>query len=445
MVLQAKTNLEGLETVPHLENYCYGDTKQRSCDITDCKCSKTPSKPKEDRSDCHSSRVFEQDSQDNSPSDECHKRAEKNTSVLVSVEDDEKSGFKAGKIDNCQEATQDALRKMKNKGLLKSQDIVPLDEQQLHGTNTDNAIMMPRNTLREKMESGASTLAQLKPRCSPSSGLGDVVASDPTLDFNQTELSEDSSSHDLEIGAIAVVGIDGVEEEDFDFHEEYDTNPSNDAQTNTSPQPANMEGLVEALLVTEEEDEDVGLEQTDSNRVVAFPVKTEDLKTRGMLEWIRRNKLLVVLACSFSLAITIAVSIISAETASNTSKDFPPFPVSDRFKQALPLVQTITPMAFFANKATPQYLALTWLADKDEAVLDFASENSSALQRYALAVVYFATTGNDWNYQYKFLSPANECDWTGVDEAGASAGVSSCNQEGFVTGLALGKHLELIL
>jgi Leucine-rich repeat (LRR) protein len=83
---------------------------------------------------------------------------------------------------------------------------------------------------------------------------------------------------------------------------------------------------------------------------------------------------------------------------------------------------------------------------------DWRTQEWQILQRYVLAYLYFATFGSGWTHQLNFLADVDECEWFQVvetwiaeddntprDERGntTKAGVSSCDQEGRITGLVL--------
>lgn len=66
------------------------------------------------------------------------------------------------------------------------------------------------------------------------------------------------------------------------------------------------------------------------------------------------------------------------------------------------------------NEDSPQYRAARFLADESPVSLTIPAEgedSSRFLQRYALAVFYYATGGDDWENSWNFLSNENECDW----------------------------------
>ena len=119
------------------------------------------------------------------------------------------------------------------------------------------------------------------------------------------------------------------------------------------------------------------------------------------------------------------------------------------------------------DTSTPQYQAMKWLADEDEAQIELlmgSSEYSTKqrrrlLTRYSLATIYYATTtasssgGHDWKDDFGFLSSKHECNWTSsnvttindddIDEPPSflfRPGVS-CDMDEQVTSLNLGERL----
>jgi hypothetical protein len=93
------------------------------------------------------------------------------------------------------------------------------------------------------------------------------------------------------------------------------------------------------------------------------------------------------------------------------------------------------------DDSSPQFRALRWLANEDTAVLDLDSTSTVFLiQRYVLAVLYFATNGEGWE-QLKFLPASSVCEWKNGER-----GVT-CNDDDLVVALNLSKakHEEAIV
>lgn len=86
------------------------------------------------------------------------------------------------------------------------------------------------------------------------------------------------------------------------------------------------------------------------------------------------------------------------------------------------------------TNGTPQNKALTWMSFDDELrprVPSTSKTYSHFVERYVLAVFYFATNGPSWTYKLKFLSGIDHCDWRGdfLTNTGSRVrlGVSSCS------------------
>lgn len=64
------------------------------------------------------------------------------------------------------------------------------------------------------------------------------------------------------------------------------------------------------------------------------------------------------------------------------------------------------------QEGTPQNQALTWLALEDGWKDEWdALPKEVAVERYSLAVLYFATGGENWLEQFSFLTSTSVCDW----------------------------------
>ena len=54
-------------------------------------------------------------------------------------------------------------------------------------------------------------------------------------------------------------------------------------------------------------------------------------------------------------------------------------------------------------------MALKWIIDEDELKMDANDKN--LVQRYVLALLYFSTSGNNWDSSFNWLSEYSECEW----------------------------------
>ena len=66
------------------------------------------------------------------------------------------------------------------------------------------------------------------------------------------------------------------------------------------------------------------------------------------------------------------------------------------------------------NDSTPQGKAIRWLAEEDGLEVDPA-DSEVLVQRYALAVFFYATGGETWIHKAHFLSNMNVCHWNELD------------------------------
>eukprot|EP00538_Stauroneis_constricta_P006429 CAMPEP_0119548968 /NCGR_PEP_ID=MMETSP1352-20130426/2766_1 /TAXON_ID=265584 /ORGANISM="Stauroneis constricta, Strain CCMP1120" /LENGTH=725 /DNA_ID=CAMNT_0007594385 /DNA_START=340 /DNA_END=2517 /DNA_ORIENTATION=- len=66
-----------------------------------------------------------------------------------------------------------------------------------------------------------------------------------------------------------------------------------------------------------------------------------------------------------------------------------------------------------SNPQSPQYRAAKWIAEEDtlEIEMDGDAQHSFFIERYALAVLYYATGGETWKWQMNFLKPTSVCNW----------------------------------
>jgi hypothetical protein len=94
------------------------------------------------------------------------------------------------------------------------------------------------------------------------------------------------------------------------------------------------------------------------------------------------------------------------------------------------------------DPASPQYLALAWMADNDSPDLQSTLSDDELVERFALVLVYFATGGGSWLNQAGFLTLIlDTCSWNSIVDGSRVLGVD-CNDEGHVVTLDLCKCLK---
>lgn len=143
----------------------------------------------------------------------------------------------------------------------------------------------------------------------------------------------------------------------------------------------------------------------------------------------QRRTLWYALAC-MSLLIIGAMIVVGVRMAGNNTSTLTP-----RQQQLSDTVNSISDSTALANPASPQAQARHWLLFDDDLWVDQTQEitRDMVVQRYVLAVFYFATGGPTYWIGNNWLH-GRECNqnnsWTGI----------SCNTNGQVREVALGKR-----
>lgn len=132
---------------------------------------------------------------------------------------------------------------------------------------------------------------------------------------------------------------------------------------------------------------------------------------------------------------------------SPTLANCPGITEDERIEQILAILDAVANPNDIRNNSLPQGLATSWIISEDE--YQVCPDDMKLVQRWALAVVYFSTNGNEWFQcaaattnptddcgaetpfvlgEDRFLSGVNECGWAGIN----------CS-DGCVTQLEFGK------
>ena len=252
----------------------------------------------------------------------------------------------------------------------------------------------------------------------------------------------------IQVGAIPVKGLGArtpwVEDDSF---------PNNDHDTETvtyTTEPtvscvANAGGLATAILVNE--DDHTMMDQLDPTLPYCAAEEIHEEVQKGFDGFLRQNALkiclcVVVLVIGSILGTIFGIRASKEEKELDSAEEIVFTTESQRFRDAanVLLLQNVTEREVLLNASltTPQYSALKWLADDDEAVIDLSNE-VMLIQRYSLAVLYFSSGGEDsWTDTLNFTSGLNECEWYSV-KAGIRHGVAECSEDGVLTELRLSK------
>ena len=269
---------------------------------------------------------------------------------------------------------------------------------------------------------------------------GDEYGDNRSYDDHEESLS-------LQVGAIAVNGIgarnpSGANDNFPSFDD--DTEPATDTTDPVTSDVGKAVGLATAILVSE--DDRTMMHQLDPTGpyYAAEEIHEEEVE-KGFDGFLRRNSLKICLCVVVLVIGSILGSIFSLRT-SMAEEQFDAEALvlkagSPRFRDAAKrlLRQNVTGREVLLNAPlkTPQYIALEWLADKDQAQIDL-SNDVLLIQRYSLAVLFFSSGGDSWTDTLNFTSARNECEWYSM-EKDIRHGVAECSEDGAVTQLWLSK------
>jgi hypothetical protein len=168
-------------------------------------------------------------------------------------------------------------------------------------------------------------------------------------------------------------------------------------------------------------------------------VSTRDYNTEGNSHK-KRNCLIAVILLVIVAAIGAGVGVaVSNKPEESGGPDQPPTsPPTPVTTQAEVLQDFLEPLSGEQLKDTnsPQFQALTWLANIDVANLTVGVESEDAIKaRYVAAVLYYAFSGDNWSNKYRFLSERDVCAWNQRFSSG-SRGIT-CGSDGTVESFQL--------
>ena len=194
------------------------------------------------------------------------------------------------------------------------------------------------------------------------------------------------------------------------------------------------------LLVSEE-----GNDGDDNERIRRYLIENAPLvegtavvtvdkaKGDGQKRWGWKQKAALVSAISISVCVVIGVVFaINPFSRGDDEKDptETPSPQSPPSAQFLDLRATlldkgVTSADTLDDPSTPQYRALTWLADVDGRQVNASGVAREAVQRYRLATLFYSTGGGEgsWSNDYGWLSDKHECNWNSGDNEQQGSGV----------------------
>jgi len=144
---------------------------------------------------------------------------------------------------------------------------------------------------------------------------------------------------------------------------------------------------------------------------------------------------------TLAMILVIVLSVIIGVTVSNREEESSYRASSQSHVQDYVTDLGISTRDQFIDDKSPQFLATQWLAVYDEMNLkvpeigtnpDTDDEAYQFVLRYVMVVLYYATGGENWKYQFNFLSAKSTCAWNGVLLSSQGGFISFglvCNQQ----------------
>ncbi|CAB9511305.1 LRR receptor-like serine threonine-protein kinase [Seminavis robusta] len=264
-----------------------------------------------------------------------------------------------------------------------------------------------------------------------------VVNLDETSDTADFKKSGRISNASAQSGAVSMNSFANISKSTVhslaqNFDEEIQVSPHNDDDHDNKSNRQilrDRDFLVRATLVRSTNDLGV-----DPNAVYAEPVESEDI----VIDFFKSPKGISIIVCSILILAGIITGLVLglgggsepliAPTAA-PSMSPTQAPTVDFVEELLP---AFTREAITSNDDSPQAQAWKWIM-KDPALNKIESERKFV--RFALAVLYFATTGPRWEQSTNWLSyDHHECKWS------TNGGLSMCSNDLLVTNIDLERN-----
>jgi len=107
------------------------------------------------------------------------------------------------------------------------------------------------------------------------------------------------------------------------------------------------------------------------------------------------------------------------------SPTFSPVQLDPLLEELIPfIVETEEDLLVFRDPLSPQSQALAWLQD-DPITMEPSRPIETVLERYALAVLYYSTSGPSWTTEYFMLQDEDVCEWNVQGNVGNASDSSS--------------------
>lgn len=189
-------------------------------------------------------------------------------------------------------------------------------------------------------------------------------------------------------------------------------------------------------------------EEEVGNTLPSLEEARETIPHRTTMAPAKRNRLFVYGCMALVIVALVVTTVVLAVDLNNVKNEAVVMTHKEELFQILVNKNVSTEDSLRAARSS-QSQALNYLAEEESnsdmswLYSDMVKNEQRMIERYILALVFFETNGDqDWTSDYNFLSAQDHCDWNAVFSEGRE-GVTSCNDEGHVTALELGKPTTL--
>jgi hypothetical protein len=256
-------------------------------------------------------------------------------------------------------------------------------------------------------------------------------------------------------GAYAILppSANGVQDESSNNEDDEAMTSTNNDRNEAELLYNSSESAWEAQIVPERRDLNQEVQQK-MEAITIDPIAVErsdannDCNGRPSAQRKMSITLMITLGISLVLvAIGITVGIIAPknknEFLATVAPTFAPTFVSD-MELARAIVTPLSGNETLWDESSPQFKALWWIVHEDPAQMmtlmmqdETRSLSNIFVERYAMAVLYFATDGPTWLGQTEFLGNSSICDWDDL-----SNGIG-CNDDGSAVVLSICRFVQI--
>ena len=204
-----------------------------------------------------------------------------------------------------------------------------------------------------------------------------------------------------------IISVRGLTPSTLDA-DDYDDAPGHDQLPSVEEYKTNMTGIISPIVDDQGGDDDGEyvhdqLPSVEEVKAAAAPVTQQKSCCMVFFQGLG----IFLLVAALLVAIIVPPVVMKKEPRHQSRW----FEVVDYLE-----TQGIATQQALADPKSPQYYAAAWIADYDGYYMPIPTSKTDKglnrfVERYALAVLYYATNGPGWEYNVNFLTPVDVCNW----------------------------------